>query len=308
MKFQDGLGVVFLGPPALTDPFVPADTEFDAYDELLDSEDVQAFQDGNDGAIQDRLDEANKDSSDALERLILAIALLSLFRRPTTQTVFLIPEQRFYQGRFAISESRIRQIVQAEQRRNSRRTTRHARDLTAGRISLREYQRRMTRDVTNGVLGLGQAGAGGRSRFTGRHYRNVYDLLNGDGPGRGELERLQRHVERIANGELSEGQILDRSRRYGNNIDSAYEEARHLSYTSDIRRWEARRFLDPAANHCPDCPGYEEPLWVPAESVVPRAVACRCRGNCRCRVEYRLAPNPGRSPLSRGQLLAGQLQ
>lgn len=293
------------GGQALSESFVPIDAEFDDYDELLDAEDIEAFQERNDGAIQDRLDEANEDSSDALERLILAIALLDLLRRPTTQTVFLIPEQRFYQGRSPTSETRIRQIVQAEQRRNARRTTKHARDLTAGRISLREYQRRMARDVTNGILRLGQAGAGGRSRFTGRHYRNVYDLLNGDGPGRGELRRLQRHIGRIANGELSEGQILDRSRRYGNNIDSAYEEARHLSYTSDTQRWEARRFLDPSANHCPDCPGYEEPLWVPAESVVPRAVACRCRGNCRCRVEYRLAPIPGRFPLSRGRLLLG---
>ena len=50
---------------------------------------------------------------------------------------------------------------------------------------------------------------------------------------------------------------------------------------------EARRFLDPSSQHCPQCPGYERFEWVPIDEIVPVGEACDCQGRCRCRVQYR---------------------
>jgi hypothetical protein len=229
-----------------------------------------------------------EDSQSPLATLIGAVAILSLAallsrRRPGV--AYLVPQQRYIQGRTPLPDSRIEALIARERQRVARRTTKHATDVINGRISLREYQRRMARDITRGSIRMMQAGAGGRRRVTRRHLDELQQQLWGEGPGRGSLRRLQRHVERIANGELTPGQILDRSRRYGSNIDGAFYGAEHINRSGE--GWEARRTLDPTANHCPQCPAYQQIDWVPASQVVPKGVACSCGGNCRCQIFYR---------------------
>ncbi|MEM9948576.1 MAG: hypothetical protein AAF810_21280 [Cyanobacteria bacterium P01_D01_bin.36] len=236
------------------------------------------------------LDEANQDAARQLSEFIAAVALasaLALLSNPTPGIRYFTPRQRYYRGRTSVPQERIQQLIDNHRRQSSRRTLRHARDLLGDRITLRDYHQRMARDIVNGHIRMMQLGAGGRRQVTNAHWERLKDQLYGDGPGRGDLRRLQRHVERIQNGTLTEAQIRDRSRRYGANVAPSYEDARHSSLVQD-GRWEGRRFLDPFAAHCEDCPAYEQPDWAPASEIVPVGSACRCRGNCRCRTEFRL--------------------
>lgn len=237
------------------------------------------------------IEQANQDASRQLSELIAATAILSavlLLRTRTPGVRYFVPREQYYRGRSAIPNERIRSVIADEELRNSRRTTRHATDLIAGRIGLREYHSRMTRDIVSGHLRMMQLGAGGADRLTPEHYARLREQLYGHGPGRGDLNRLQRHVERISEGLLTEGQIRDRSRRYGANVGPSYEDSRHINLVQSPQQWEARRFLDPSARHCPDCPGLQVVDWSPVEDVTPVGLDCRCQSRCKCRVEIRL--------------------
>jgi hypothetical protein len=47
----------------------------------------------------------------------------------------------------------------------------------------------------------------------------------------------------------------------------------------------ARRIIDPAAEHCDECPELADRGWVPIEEMVPIGDTT-CLTNCRCEIEY----------------------
>lgn len=238
-------------------------------------------------AITAAIAAANSEPS-PLAELIVAAAILSataLFRnrRPVA---YYVPRGEYYRGRTPYPQERIDALIERERQRVSLRTRQHGQDLINRRITLRQYHERMARDIVNGNIRMMQSGAGGRGRLTRSHLNALQQQLWGDGVGQGSLKALGRHVDRIRRGELSEAQILDRSRRYGANIQGSYYQGQHTGRSGG--RWQARRLLDPSARHCPDCPGLEHREWGPVDSVTPVGADCRCQGNCRCRVEYRM--------------------
>ena len=244
----------------------------------------------DDAELQALLAEANQDANRQLSEFIAAAAIASALLLLNTRTPgvrYFTPTQQYYRGRSPVSQKRIQELVDAHRRQLSQRTLRHGRDLINDRITLQQYHERMARDIVNGHIRMMEFGAGGRRQLTRRHWKRLREQLYGDGPGRGDLRRLQRYIERIRSGELTEAQIRDRSRRYGANVAPSYENGRHANLISG-ERWEGRRFLDPATRHCPQCPSYERTDWVPASEIVPVGDACDCRGNCRCRTEFRL--------------------
>lgn len=257
--------------------------------ELLGIDSLDAL---NDVELEDLLDEANRDLSRQLSEFIAAAAIASVLlllnnRRPGIH--YFTPQQQYYRGRSPVSQERINQLVASHRRQTSQRTLRHARDLISKQISLREYHQRMARDIVNGHLRMMQFGTGGRRQMTPAHWRRLQDQLYGDGPGKGDLRRLQRHVERIQAGELSEAQIRDRSRRYGAHTSVSHNNGRWENLIASPGQWEARRRLGANKNHCPDCPAYSTGWqWLPAEDVVPHGVDCRCDGFCNCPWEVRL--------------------
>ena len=239
--------------------------------------------------LQALLDEANKDLSRQLSEFITATAIASALlllnnRRPGIY--YFTPQQQYFRGRSPIPESRIQQLINTHRRNTSQRTTRHTRDLLANRISLRDYHQRMARDIVNGHIRMMELGAGGRRQLTRGHWERLREQLYGDGPGRGDLNRLRRHVERIQDGGLTEAQIRDRSRRYGANTAPSYEDGRHIALVAS-GGWEARRFLGNVPKHCPDCPGLQVLEWSPIDQVTPIGNDCRCHSNCACVLEVR---------------------
>ncbi len=236
------------------------------------------------------LDEVNDGLPRQLSEFIAATAIASALVLLNTRgpgVRYFIPREEYYRGRRPVPQQRIDQLVASHRRQASQRTLRHARDLLNNRISLREYHERMARDIVNGHVRMMELGAGGRRRMARGHWARLQEQLYGDGPGRGDLNRLRQHVERIRLGELSDAQIRDRSRRYGANTAPSYQDGRHVSMVQS-ERWEARRSLGNVPRHCPDCPGLQVLEWTPIDQVTPIGNDCRCRSNCACTLEVRL--------------------
>jgi hypothetical protein len=136
---------------------------------------------------------------------------------------------------------------------------------------------------------MAQAGAGTAGQLTPEHLERLRRQIVAD------LDGLANLAQGIADGEISEKMARYRAGRYGYSAGASFFDAQHQSHLDG--RWMARRMLDPAADHCPDCPGLARPDWIPAAEVTPVGVDCRCRGRCRCRVEYRMATLGDRLPM-----------
>lgn len=233
--------------------------------------------------LQQLIEESQSDSSEALAALLAALVVIALSRRNRSQRiVYSIRDEAYFRNGRRLTEGQIRDIVFAEQQRNAMRFRRRTQRLIDGDIRFDQWQDDMTRDLIRSHFRMGQAGAGGASRLTPNHLQRIRDNI------RDEFENFRRFADDLANGRLSEKMALHRAGRYGQGSGSSYYNAEQLRYDEG---WLAWRRLDPVADHCPDCPGHATNGWVPASTVVPVGMQCRCRGNCRCSVQYRRRRN-----------------
>jgi hypothetical protein len=90
---------------------------------------------------------------------------------------------------------------------------------------------------------------------------------------------------------LSDAQAVARISQYAGATYGTYQEARRASH-AESGKDEARRVLDPSADHCEDCLILAERDWVPIGELVPIGES-QCGANCRCDVEYRSAATEG---------------
>ena len=104
---------------------------------------------------------------------------------------------------------------------------------------------------------------------------------------RDEFTGVRIFTNKTENGERSGPLAKNYGSYKSRSVRPAFEQARKT-----ILRFvgfnEGRRFLDPTADHCVDCPGHERLDWVPIDEIVPVGVDCVCRGRCRCSVQYRV--------------------
>lgn len=256
-------------------------------DELIDEYGLAIeppYSDADLAAITEAIDEANAEAN-ALEVLLSAVVILALLPRSRPSGVAFVDRRLQYveDGR-AISETRIRLRIRRQQQRSSQQLERISQDLIDGQISPEQWQRRMARHIVNDHIRMMQVGAGTRSRVNQRHIAELQKRLWNDeyGGALGSLDRLSRQLQ---NGEISEKMLLYRSRMLGLNTRATYEGARQANFRNG--EWLGRRFLDPSAQHCPDCPAHQRTEWVAASEIVPVGAQCRCGGRCRCRTEFR---------------------
>lgn len=245
--------------------------------------------------LRSLLDAANNDRS-VLSELLGAAALVGIaLSLPGLRTgvTYSTATGRYAIDGTVITQAGISQLILREQQAVAARNEALARRLINGQISLEEYGDRMGENIVRSHLRLAQLGAGGRGQLTQAQIEQFRQRLLGDpsllgGSGIGEIEALANHLASIKSGNLTPGQILARARQYGFNSAVTYHEARHLAMVA--RGTFAIRVLDSGARHCPECPGYEQRQWLPADQIVPVGTACSCRGRCRCAVIYRTSP------------------
>lgn len=152
-------------------------------------------------------------------------------------------------------------------------------------ISVQEWQESVQNALREGANVSAAISAGGKKQLT-KELRNKLNGVKG-AHLRNQYERLNEFAKQIQAGELSESQIRARATFY------AQSNREIFNLTEKTARGEAgfslgKRWLDPGARHCSQCPGYSTGgEWVPIEDIVPPGHDCDCRGRCKCSVAYK---------------------
>jgi hypothetical protein len=181
-----------------------------------------------------------------------------------------------------------------------------------GKRSLAEYQVEMQQQIRDGHRAMAVLANGGYRQMTAAAWGQVGGIVARESTYAlrlaAELARDELMRGAIARGEITEAdaqlevsaaQLLNRSTMYADALYSTHENA-VLQRERRAGVIEARRILDPEANHClPDpkrnmrsCPELAEDAegnqldWAPIETVVPIGET-PCGPNCRCSIEYR---------------------
>jgi len=109
---------------------------------------------------------------------------------------------------------------------------------------------------------------------------------------REQYARIIGTAQDVQDGKVTLPQLLNRIDGYvGEGRKLYYQTQRDNAGTGDADMTTiARRRLDPAAAHCPQCPEYYDRGWVMAGEVVAPGESCQCGSHCRCSVDYRDVP------------------
>jgi hypothetical protein len=105
----------------------------------------------------------------------------------------------------------------------------------------------------------------------------------------GMLAEQYGHLDNFAAvlGDLSEAQIMARSKMYINSGREAYERA-HARVAAGLGFDEEIWVIDPFADNCDDCLALAEEGWQPIDHFpFPGAGWTVCLTNCKCHKEYR---------------------
>ncbi len=232
-------------------------------------------------------------SEDIEAALLITLAILARATNRTPSKIRnLINGGQFDQEtqRFSgVSSLEIRKLLDQLRRSLSRRSLRATEQLLSGDITLAQWQLIITEETKNYSIVAAALAIGGLAiiRSLSRQQSRLF-WLGIDRALRRQIDGLSRVTARIGNGIYTP----DRVRWYGDykssSVVGSYNQARKLGLMVTGFN-EGRRWMDPAANHCVDCPAYETD-WTDITNIVPVGVACRCNGRCRCTTQYRFNP------------------
>lgn len=164
-----------------------------------------------------------------------------------------------------------------------------------GAYRIEDFQRDAKAIVKEGVMQMALLGAGGAESADARIYGAAgYQL-------RMAYASIGKLGEKLAAGELTTGQAIDRARRLSLGTRQAFHRAEQLQKARDGFTL-AKRTLAPGFKHCNECPALESGGYVPISEIVPVGTACSCGGNCKCLVTFKKA-GPGEIDLSGGSLV-----
>lgn len=85
---------------------------------------------------------------------------------------------------------------------------------------------------------------------------------------------------------LLDQSLVARAGLYGSNHFTVYQNF-SLAREKQAGVKFAKRTLSMVAMHCPQCPTYQTPDFVPINKIKPIGTDCQCRARCRCRISYR---------------------
>jgi hypothetical protein len=155
-----------------------------------------------------------------------------------------------------------------------------------------DFQIAAARAIKDSSLRMAIFAKGGKGNMDSNDYLRVGRSL------KAQYRRLEKFGRAIANGELTEKQIVQRAGQYANTSTSAYYEAERVGRAQSGFN-AAKRELDGQARHCPSCLRYStDGQWLPIDQVVASGVDCECGGHCKCRVTYKVIPYLGAANLS----------
>lgn len=196
-------------------------------------------------------------------------------------------------GRFAPREA-VTNIVQRNIDRQQDELRSLAPRVANGEISLREFQTQAADLLKQLHVQSAFIGSNGIDRLSPetrqaiwldvarelrRQYRTGIDPVTGDRFGLQELSR------KLAAGELSEAQLSNSLRMFGESAKVSYWRAAARAEAGGDRPYAIRE-LSAVAEHCKECIALSELPPQPIEDVVPPTQQCACRTNCACSLVF----------------------
>lgn len=159
--------------------------------------------------------------------------------------------------------------------------------VASGQIDAAAWEAQMREQIKYAYINEYLLGRGGINAMTQADWGSIGGMLKEQYGHLAEMAKL------IAEGKLSEAQILARSRMYINSSREAFERAKKrvaklLNLTEEM--W----VLNPQAENCEDCQYYATQGWKPVSEKfypVPGDGSTQCLTNCQCHKLYRNPKN-----------------
>jgi hypothetical protein len=185
--------------------------------------------------------------------------------------------QEYNQGNNKISDRKLYKIVRSQvdiyEQKFEKLTTR----FVNGNISFEDWQKRMVEQTKKAHVNMARLGRGGKDNTFANHYLQVgTDLRKVHYPA------LRQFSKDIAEGKLTEKQIINRAKLYGSATKNSFEKGRISLFSEDLK---ARRRLGACKNHCAECIAYAKEGWKNLKDIVPPGEKCTCKMNCCCSIE-----------------------
>lgn len=202
-----------------------------------------------------------------------------------------------------LSQSDIRVIVQEQHKKLRTKLERISKQFLSEKRAIADLEETVSKTIKNSIQQMAMLGAGGKQALLNskdspvyiRQTKELLDII---------FSNIRRLGDQIEKGELTTNQIIDRIRRQGRLIFSAYNQAELLQRISDRGHNEGRRTLAIGVKHCPDCPAYSTGgKYVAIEELIPVGIACICGGYCYCTIETRFNPQKALNELRPGRLV-----
>jgi len=182
-------------------------------------------------------------------------------------------------GKKQVKDAQLYKIVRSEVSKTEQKFEKLANRLISGNISFEQWQNSMANLTRRSHVNMTRLGRGGKDNTFANHY-----LKTGNDLRTIHYPALRQFAQNIADGKLSEKQIIARAKLYGSATKNSFEVAR-LSLYEDSISTMGRRRLGACKDHCADCIAYASQGWLPIASVIPPGVNCQCRMNCCCSIE-----------------------
>jgi hypothetical protein len=187
----------------------------------------------------------------------------------------------YIMGGKKITDAQLYKIVRSEIKQIENKYTKLANRLTSGDISFIQWQQNMIDLTRRSHVKMTRLGRGGKNNTFAIHY-----LTTGNDLRILHYPSLRQFSQAIADGKLTEKQIVARAKLYGSASKNSFETAR-LSLFENKPQVLARRRLGTCKAHCPDCLRYASEGWLPISSIIPPGEKCACKMNCCCSVEIK---------------------
>jgi hypothetical protein len=184
-------------------------------------------------------------------------------------------------GRY-VADSTVRRVVDQVADEASARLARAAQRLLDGEISLASFQLELMQTAKAAMLAGGILARGGAAQMRPADYLAAAREI------KRQYQYAREFADQVADGRQPlNGTIVSRARQYGQAARGHY--AREWGRGQQQRGYQSVRNVLAPAEHCQQCRSLAARGWMPLDEMVPIGERT-CRGNDRCRLEYRREP------------------
>ena len=154
-----------------------------------------------------------------------------------------------------------------------------AQEYLDGKITELQFQAIMQQGIASGHRAMAAIAAGGAALLIGNLAEQARNIIAT------QRAYMVRFAAQIATHQLSDAQVLARAAMYADALYGTFANIQTAREATLGGQRYARRIIDPAADHCDECPDLADLGWVPIEEMVPIGDTT-CLTNCRCEIEY----------------------